>query len=58
MFFDHKAGGILPPRTRDQSAPPALEGEGLNHQTTREVPKPNFFNAQNEGESLSSVQVI
>ena len=43
MFFGHKAGGILAPQARDQSAPPALEGEGLNHQTTREVPKPNIF---------------
>ena len=39
FFFGHMARGILPYIPKDQTGPPVLEVQSLNHWTTREIPK-------------------
>ena len=43
-FCGHKSCGILVPRPGTEPTPPTLEGEVLNHWTTREVPLPKKIN--------------
>ena len=51
------AGGILVPHPGIRSVSPALEAQSLNHWTSREFPKCNYFNMHENSTFVSILRL-